>query len=183
MQVRGAKRWALLALSYSSLGVVYGDLATSPLYTLAAVFSDTSAQQPCQSACPLPADERRILGTLSMVFWVLTLVALVKYVVLVLRADDKGEGGAFALYSLLRRASNARVHAAGHGLPEFGGTRQGAGAPRQGSRRRTATLIQGASPAAVEGAAPVVACAIGAQGRGSCAVWGIMLGAKLRIKS
>ncbi|XP_043714495.1 potassium transporter 26-like [Telopea speciosissima] len=84
-----------LLLAYQSLGVVYGDIGTSPLY----VFSSVSLSEP---------GEKDILGVLSLIFWTLTLVALIKYVMIVLRADDYGEGGTFALYSLLNRHINFR---------------------------------------------------------------------------
>lgn len=89
----------VLTLAYQSLGVVYGDLSTSPLYVFKSTFdkeikhSDTNEE---------------IYGVLSAIFWTLTLVPLLKYVFIVLRADDNGEGGTFALYSLLCR--HARVN-------------------------------------------------------------------------
>lgn len=80
-------------LAYQSLGIVYGDLGTSPLYVF--------------SSLVLPdADETDFLGVLSLIFWTLTVMSLVKYVLIVLRADDHGEGGTFALYSLLRQHVN-----------------------------------------------------------------------------
>ena len=82
MQVRKARGWALIALAYSTCGVVYGDVGTSPLYTMAAVSPDGA-----------PADNpNTILGTFCMIFWALTMVVLVKYIFIVLRADDNGEG-------------------------------------------------------------------------------------------
>ncbi|PIA44090.1 hypothetical protein AQUCO_01700008v1 [Aquilegia coerulea] len=84
---------ATLALAYQSLGVVYGDLGTSPLY----VFSSVSLSDP---------GEDDILGILSLIFWTLTSIGVIKYIVIVLRADDHGEGGTFALYSLLCRHIN-----------------------------------------------------------------------------
>lgn len=80
--------WKILLLAYQTLGVVYGDLGTSPLY----VFPSVSIEMP---------NEKDILGIFSLIFWTLTLIALVKYVFIVLRADDHGEGGTFAIYSLL----------------------------------------------------------------------------------
>jgi KUP system potassium uptake protein len=71
---------SLLRLSYQSLGVIYGDMGTSPLY----VFSSTFATP--------PSDVRDVLGALSLIFWTFTLIGLVKYVVIVLNADDNGEG-------------------------------------------------------------------------------------------
>ncbi|PIM99491.1 hypothetical protein CDL12_28011 [Handroanthus impetiginosus] len=88
----------VLALAYQSLGVVYGDLSTSPLY----VYKSTFAEDIQHSE-----SNEEIFGVLSFVFWTLTLIPLIKYVFIVLRADDNGEGGTFALYSLLCR--HARV--------------------------------------------------------------------------
>ncbi|XP_010271970.1 PREDICTED: potassium transporter 8-like isoform X2 [Nelumbo nucifera] len=91
--------WAtVFTLAYQSLGVVYGDLSTSPLY----VYKSTFAEDIQHSET-----NEEIYGVLSFVFWTLTLVPLLKYVFIVLRADDNGEGGTFALYSLLCR--HARV--------------------------------------------------------------------------
>ncbi|KAL0350989.1 UNVERIFIED_CONTAM: Potassium transporter 8, partial [Sesamum radiatum] len=88
----------VLTLAYQSLGVVYGDLSTSPLY----VYKSTFAEDIQHSET-----NEEIYGVLSFVFWTLTLIPLLKYVFIVLRADDNGEGGTFALYSLLCR--HARV--------------------------------------------------------------------------
>lgn len=88
----------VLTLAYQSLGVVYGDLSTSPLY----VFKSTFAEDIQHSE-----SNEEIYGALSFIFWTLTLIPLFKYVFIVLRADDNGEGGTFALYSLLCR--HARV--------------------------------------------------------------------------
>jgi len=82
-----------LFLAYQTIGVVYGDLGTSPLY----VFSSVGVENP---------KEREVLGILSLIFWTLTMIALVKYVIIVLRADDHGEGGTFAVYSLLSQYVN-----------------------------------------------------------------------------
>ncbi|KAJ6757766.1 POTASSIUM TRANSPORTER 2 [Salix koriyanagi] len=84
----------LLLLAYQSLGVVYGDLSTSPLYVYKSTFADDIQHSDTNE---------EIFGVLSFVFWTLTLVPLFKYVFVVLRADDNGEGGTFALYSLLCR--------------------------------------------------------------------------------
>ncbi|KAK8582850.1 hypothetical protein V6N13_069618 [Hibiscus sabdariffa] len=89
----------VLTLAYQSLGVVYGDLSTSPLY----VYKNTFEEDIRHSET-----NEEIFGVLSFVFWTLTLVPLLKYVFIVLRADDNGEGGTFALYSLLCR--HARVN-------------------------------------------------------------------------
>ncbi|CAK9160590.1 unnamed protein product [Ilex paraguariensis] len=83
-----------LLLAYQSLGVVYGDLSISPLY----VYKSTFAEDIHHSDT-----NEEIFGVLSFVFWTLTLVPLFKYVFIVLRADDNGEGGICALYSLICR--------------------------------------------------------------------------------
>ncbi|KAK4797888.1 hypothetical protein SAY86_030214 [Trapa natans] len=85
---------ATLVLAYQSLGVVYGDLSISPLY----VYKNTFAEDIQHSDT-----NEEIFGVLSFVFWTLTLIPLFKYVFIVLRADDNGEGGTFALYSLICR--------------------------------------------------------------------------------
>ncbi|XP_062155794.1 potassium transporter 2 isoform X2 [Alnus glutinosa] len=84
----------ILLLAYQSLGVVYGDLSISPLY----VYKSTFAEDIHHSET-----NEEIFGALSFVFWTLTLIPLFKYVFVVLRADDNGEGGTFALYSLICR--------------------------------------------------------------------------------
>ncbi|CAM8919269.1 unnamed protein product [Rhodiola kirilowii] len=88
----------VLTLAYQSLGVVYGDLSISPLY----VFKSTFAEDIHHSET-----NEEIYGVMSFIFWTLTLVPLLKYVFIVLKADDNGEGGTFALYSLLCR--HARI--------------------------------------------------------------------------
>lgn len=77
MQIFGKSE--TLVLAYQTLAVVYGDLGTSPLYT----FSSINIKN---------AEDRDSLGILSMVFWTLTMIALVKYVFIIIRADDHGEG-------------------------------------------------------------------------------------------
>lgn len=84
----------LIVLAYQSCGVVYGDLSTSPLYVYKSTFSGSLRQY---------QDEETVFGVFSIVFWTLTLIPLLKYVFIVLSADDNGEGGTFALYSLLVR--------------------------------------------------------------------------------
>lgn len=73
------------------MGIVFGDIGTSPLYALDALVRGK------------PIDEALVLGGLSLIFWSLTLIVSVKYIFLVMRADNDGEGGIFAMYSLLRR--------------------------------------------------------------------------------
>jgi KUP system potassium uptake protein len=75
------------------LGVVYGDIGTSPIYALRECFSGKH---------PIPITPDNVLGILSMMFWTLILVVSLKYMVFVLQADNRGEGGTFALLALLR---------------------------------------------------------------------------------
>lgn len=83
-----------LLVSLAVLGVVYGDLGTSSIYALHAVFTGGSH--------PLDASPVDVLGVVSLVFWTLIVVVSVKYMAFVLRADNRGEGGTFALIALLR---------------------------------------------------------------------------------
>jgi KUP system potassium uptake protein len=85
----------LRRLTLAALGVVYGDIGTSPLYTI---------QQAFGAAGGLPLDEATVLGALSLIFWSLILVVTVKYVALILRADNRGEGGVLALGTLAARS-------------------------------------------------------------------------------
>ncbi|RDY06289.1 Potassium transporter 1, partial [Mucuna pruriens] len=87
-------RATVLTLAYQSLGVVYGDLSTSPLYVYKTTFSGKLS---------LKEDDEEIFGVLSFIFWTFTIIALFKYIFIVMSADDNGEGGTFALYSLLCR--------------------------------------------------------------------------------
>lgn len=84
----------MAALSLGALGVVYGDIGTSPLYAFQTAFSPDHG---------VPYSPNNILGVLSLIFWALTLIVLVKYVLLVLRADNDGEGGILALMALVMR--------------------------------------------------------------------------------
>ena len=80
------------SLMLAALGIVFGDIGTSPLYTLKECFG---------SAHALPATSANILGILSLVFWAILIVISLKYVVFIMRADNKGEGGIMALLSLV----------------------------------------------------------------------------------
>src|SRR5438309_7507268 len=87
-------RETLPKLMLGAIGVVYGDIGTSPLYTMKESFLGPH---------PLAVDRLHILGVLSLIFWSLMLVVTVKYVFVAMRADNKGEGGSFALLSLISR--------------------------------------------------------------------------------
>ncbi|MCX6328560.1 MAG: KUP/HAK/KT family potassium transporter [Bacteroidia bacterium] len=85
-----------LAGAIITLGIVFGDLGTSPLYTMRAIINGGSQS----------LDELLIYGGLSSIFWTLTLSATIKYITITLRADNNGEGGIFALSSLIKRKSS-----------------------------------------------------------------------------
>ncbi|GJW04288.1 potassium transporter 7-like protein, partial [Tanacetum coccineum] len=100
LEVSGAQRndfedvtfWKSVKLAFQTLGVVFGDVGTSPLYTFSVMFSKA----------PIDGKED-IIGALSLVIYTLILIPLIKYVLVVLWANDDGEGGTFALYSLICR--------------------------------------------------------------------------------
>lgn len=81
-------------LFISAIGVVFGDIGTSPLYALKEVFAGPH---------PLPVDRLHVLGVLSLVFWTVLLVVSLKYVAIIMRADNDGEGSSFAMLALLQR--------------------------------------------------------------------------------
>jgi KUP system potassium uptake protein len=85
----------LPALMLGAVGVVYGDIGTSPLYTLKEAFGHQYGLRP---------DQGSVLGVLSLVFWAMLLVVTVKYVSIVLRADNRGEGGILALMAVVQRS-------------------------------------------------------------------------------
>ncbi|MFC0251618.1 potassium transporter Kup [Massilia consociata] len=85
------KKSSVAALTLAAVGIVYGDIGTSPLYTLRAIFDHEHG---------LPLTTPNILGIVSLIFWSLTIIVSLKYVTLVLRADNRGEGGIMALMAL-----------------------------------------------------------------------------------
>ena len=103
----------MAALTVGALGVVFGDIGTSPLYALQTVFSaDHHAVHPTQSG---------VYGVISLVFWTITIIVSIKYVTFIMRADNDGEGGIMALIALIqglglrfdRRAAKAVLVALG----------------------------------------------------------------------
>ncbi|PZQ61094.1 MAG: potassium transporter Kup [Sphingomonas taxi] len=86
----------LAKLALGAIGVVYGDIGTSPLYAMKEVFVGHH---------PLAVDQLHIFGVISLVFWSLMLIVTLKYVLIVLRADNNGEGGSLALLALIQRRS------------------------------------------------------------------------------
>ncbi len=85
-----SKKTSLAALTLGAIGVVYGDIGTSPLYAFKEVFA----------AGHVTVSELNVLGALSMFFWTLTVIVSIKYVMLIMRADNHGEGGLMALLAL-----------------------------------------------------------------------------------
>jgi KUP system potassium uptake protein len=85
----------LAALTLGAIGVVYGDIGTSPLYTVKEIFSPATG---------VPLDAHHLVGAVSAIFWALMLVVTLKYVILILRADNRGEGGGLALTALAAHA-------------------------------------------------------------------------------
>jgi KUP system potassium uptake protein len=88
-------------LVLAALGVVYGDIGTSPLYALRECFAGTH---------PIPVTPENVLGVLSLIFWSLIITVSVKYLLFVMRADNQGEGGILALVALLRSKAGELVH-------------------------------------------------------------------------
>jgi KUP system potassium uptake protein len=104
------------ALIVGALGVVFGDLGTSPLYTMQTLFNPGDPH-------PVAVSHDSIFGLVSMIFWSVTLVVTVTYVLLVMKADNEGEGGIMALITLLRRRhspGSARTKLVLAGLGIFG---------------------------------------------------------------
>ncbi len=95
------QRLAVLALA--ALGVVYGDIGTSPLYAMKEVFAGNH---------PIPVAEANVFGSLSLFFWALIIVVSVKYVTFITRADNRGEGGIMALIALALHSAQGKPHQA-----------------------------------------------------------------------
>ena len=85
------------ALAFASMGVVFGDIGTSPLYALRETLAHSSSGQ--------VVDRADVLGIVSLLIWALIIVVTLKYVVLLLRADNKGEGGILSLVNLVEAAT------------------------------------------------------------------------------
>src|SRR5689334_12446389 len=85
-----------LGVILGALGVVFGDIGTSPIYTLQTVFNPDDPH-------PVSVSRDSVFGIASLVFWSVTIIVTVTYVLLVMRADNEGEGGIMALITLIRR--------------------------------------------------------------------------------
>jgi KUP system potassium uptake protein len=101
VKMKSHSKAALPAITVAAIGVVFGDIGTSPLYALKEIFNGHH---------PIPVTPENILGILSMVFWSIIALVSVKYVAIIMRADNRGEGGSLALLALItERAKNPRV--------------------------------------------------------------------------
>ncbi len=97
---RGHGKDGLPKLMVGALGVVFGDIGTSPLYALKESFIGHH---------PLPVDAVHVYGIISLIFWTMMLIVTVKYVMIILKADNRGEGGSLALYALISRQSHGKT--------------------------------------------------------------------------
>jgi len=90
----GHHHGGLLKLTVGAIGIVFGDIGTSPLYAFRQTFAGLH---------PLPVDRLHVMGVLSLIFWSMMIVVTLKYILILMRADNKGEGGSLALLALLSR--------------------------------------------------------------------------------
>jgi KUP system potassium uptake protein len=88
----------LVKLTVGAIGIVFGDIGTSPLYAFRETFAGHH---------PLPVDKLHVFGVLSLIFWSMMIVVTLKYVTILMRADNKGEGGSLALLALIARKTEA----------------------------------------------------------------------------
>ena len=94
----GHHKASITSMALAAMGVVYGDIGTSPLYTMKEVFNGHHA---------VPATPDNVLGILSLVFWAMTITVTFKYVKFITKADNRGEGGIMALTALALRTPGA----------------------------------------------------------------------------
>ena len=99
-KVNNVKNASMMALSLAALGVVFGDIGTSPLYAIREIFTINNNI--------LELNETNMLGILSLIFWSLILIVSVKYITFIMRANNKGEGGIMALLSLANRNAKSK---------------------------------------------------------------------------
>jgi KUP system potassium uptake protein len=99
--VSGGHGTARAAVVVGALGVVFGDIGTSPIYTLQTVFNPADPH-------PVPVSPANVYGVVSLIFWSVTIIVSLTYITLVMRANNDGEGGIMALIAMLRRWGGAR---------------------------------------------------------------------------
>lgn len=115
-QTTGARTPAKAALMIGALGVVFGDIGTSPIYTIQTIFNPGDPH-------PVETATQNVYGIISLIFWAVTIIVTIKYVLLVLRADNHGEGGILAMITLIQnipRSSGRRTTVILAGLGIFG---------------------------------------------------------------
>ena len=91
---------SMARLALGAIGVVFGDIGTSPIYAFRETFANPHH--------PLPLDNAHILGVISLIFWSMMIVVSIKYVAIIMRADNKGEGGSLALLALVSGQTKTR---------------------------------------------------------------------------
>jgi len=96
MSSNGSEKSGVLPLTVAAIGVVFGDIGTSPLYAMREAFNGTH---------PVAANHDNVFGVLSLISWALIIVVTLKYVVFMMRADNHGEGGIMALLALVLRST------------------------------------------------------------------------------
>jgi KUP system potassium uptake protein len=111
MHGHGHGQQKLVTLALGAVGVVFGDIGTSPLYAFRETFAGHHTLEP---------NDANVLGVLSLIFWSMMLVVTVKYVMIIMRADNKGEGGSLALLALISRSSNTKARRWTRGLVLLG---------------------------------------------------------------
>ena len=94
----------LLKMAVGAIGVVFGDIGTSPLYALRDTFAGHH---------PLPLDSLHVFGIISLMFWSMMIIVTLKYVTVIMRADNKGEGGSLALLALINQNVSGKSWSAG----------------------------------------------------------------------
>src|SRR3990170_2417195 len=98
--IQGEQRTsAKVKLAVGAIGIVFGDIGTSPLYAFRETFAGHH---------PLALDEMHIMGVISLMFWSMMAVVTLKYVTIIMRADNKGEGGSLALLALINSKSGTK---------------------------------------------------------------------------
>ena len=95
-RAEGSAKTARLALVVGALGVVFGDIGTSPIYTVQTLFNPGDPH-------PVPISTQNVYGIVSLIFWSVMIIVTLTYVTLVMRADNNGEGGIMALITLVLR--------------------------------------------------------------------------------
>ena len=100
-QVSGGREVVRAAIVVAALGVVFGDIGTSPIYTIQTVFNPADPH-------PVPISTNNVFGVVSLIFWSVMIIVTLTYVTLVMRVNNDGEGGIMALIALLRRWSGGR---------------------------------------------------------------------------